>query len=139
MRRTPVVRARLIQSIVELQDVLRDPLHWILERYGHPAVTYEDVLTWILAEEIELIYLLFDNQHQVRRHRDPYCSIYQDLRQSFEHVTLSRYVSHYVAAPLIYSDNNSIDLRIEGPDLVLDYYRNPYEPPEIVSYPMIPK
>lgn len=130
----PSVRATLTQDIVELQNALRPFLNRVLENYCSPAVTYESTLTWILAEEIESIHWLFDQHHQLVRHQDPYIGIYRELRSSLP-IDLSCYVSHYVAVPRLYADHNLIDLRIEGLDLHLDYYRDPYAPmPQIVKY-----
>lgn len=128
------VRATLIQCISELQAYLRPPLEGLVAQHAFEGAVLEDALQWILAEELELIYGLFENRHQLRRQARPYNAIYSAVQQLLP-VPLSRLVSHYVAAPRIYSDNNQIDLYLRGPDLFLHYYRHPYEVlPQIVKY-----
>lgn len=133
-QRTPVVRALLIQSVVELRDCLQPYLEPLVAQCVFAGAEYDSALQWILAEELELIYGLFDRRHEPVRRDPPYHQIYCQLRNSLP-MDLSRYVSHYVAAPRIYYEQNWIDLELRGPDLHLFYYRNPYDPPVISNYP----
>lgn len=129
------IRATLIQSISELQAALHPHLNSALEQFGKEGVTYEDALEWILSEELELIYGLFDERHQGRRGHRVYGEIYQIVRAAVE-IPLSTLVSHLVSAPILY-DNNLIQLRVLAMDLYIVYSRDPYYLPEVRNYSSI--
>lgn len=139
------IRATLIQSISELQAVLHPHLMVALEQTDQPGLVYqapyeraqlyEQAFEWILAEELELIYGLFDERHQYNRHNPVLGTIYQLVREAVE-IPLSTLVSHLVSAPIVY-DNNIVQLRVLAMDLYIVYSRDPYYLPGIRNYSAI--
>lgn len=136
MRKTPVVRATLIQSISELMTCWFPYLYPLVEKYAYEGAEYEDALKWIIAEELEIIYGLFDERHQPVRRSPPYHDIYCELRPALP-LELSRYISYYVQAPRIYHEHNTVRLDLQGQDLYLYYFRSPYDPIDIRNYPIL--
>lgn len=128
MRRA--IRATLIQNTSEFQTYLSPYLNRVMENYATTGVVYEDALEWIVAEELELIHLLFDRKHQHRRRALPYLTIYWDLKAILP-IDLSACVSYYLAAPRLYGDLE-IKISFVGPDLYLKYHSDPYEAEPVI-------
>ena len=112
-------KALLIQDVSDYISVLKNALQsllWILERN---ALTAEDMIEWIIKEEIELVYSLStDDQSQRQAARHVY-----DHVKNYLNGTLSIYTSTYIKAPRLYSDNRQISIKLVGRDLYLWYYR----------------
>jgi hypothetical protein len=127
------IRATLIQNTTEFQAYLKPYLDSVMEPYASSGVAYEDALEWIVAEELELIYMLFDRKHQMRRRSNPYQWIYASL-QTILPVPLSVCVSYYIAAPRLYEDLEVV-IGFQGPDLHIQYFREAYAvAPVIYNY-----
>ena len=125
-------RATLIQNIGDFYHVLRPYAEPIFETYASSGFDEEDFWLWIIAEELELVYGLFDRHHQTRHEQDPHRMIHSALNSSLPH-SLSRYTSHYIRAPKIYGESNLIELETWGIDLYIDYYQPPGQPLETVD------
>lgn len=112
-------KATLIQGIEEYLYYLKPHLHSFLELYARSGINEEDVILWIIEEEIELIYGLFTLNHT--HSNRPHTYVHQSLNASL-HITLSRLTTCYIKAPRIYDDNNQIEIKIINNDLYITYY-----------------
>jgi len=116
-----------------LRAYLEPYLDPVLEIYASEGVIAEEALQYLISEELELIHGLFDNRHGWRRGQPPYADVYYELRTRLP-VSLSGLVNHHIAAPRVYGDNNTIDIVIQGNDLLIGYYRDPAPEPQSVIY-----
>lgn len=127
------VRATLIQCISELVAYLQPHLQPLVEKYAAQGAVYEDALQFVIAEELDLVYMLFDHHHSRHRRCTPYVHIYYELRSSLP-LELSVVFSHYVSAPRVYNDSE-IQIRLLRTDLYIGYVRNPLQPlPDAYSH-----
>ena len=129
MRRELSHRATLIQNIGDWYAILQPHAQPIFELYASEGLSEESIWEWIIAEELELVYGLFDGHHQDHRARDPHRLIHNALDAALP-FALSRYTSHYIKAPKVYGDENEISIELLGIDLYIDYYRSPFQPLE---------
>jgi len=115
-----VHRATLIQCITEYLGIIKPPLYHVLWKY-YPTlkINESELIKWIIAEELELIYGLFDRTHQ--HNHIPYGLIHNKLSLSMN-VSLSVITAWYIKAPQVYEDNNTIDLKLTELDLFISYY-----------------
>lgn len=120
-----IPRALLIQDIGDFLAGIRQPLRAILEPYLHTGLDEQEVIAWIIREELERTYYLFSNNHTARQ---PYQEIYYRLVGQFGG-NFSVFTKHYIKAPPLYGDNSFIDVRLVGRDLFIWYYRDPKQPP----------
>jgi hypothetical protein len=111
-----VGRAILIQDIQEFIHYIKPYFEPILEAY--PA-DEEDIVKWIIAEEIEMTYNLFDINHI--HNRRPHINVRDYLDTSLP-TGLSKVFSWYIKAPRIYSDHNEIEIVMRGRDLYIQYF-----------------
>jgi len=115
-----VRKARLIQSINEYLAIINPVLQQIIAfQYPYEMVNKEEIIKWIIAEELELIYCLFDKQHQHNKY--PHEFIHNQLTLAL-HVDLSIITSAYIKAPVLYLDYNTIEVKLICNDLYIDYF-----------------
>lgn len=130
-----LIRATLIQSLEEFWAALEPYLMPLVSQYQASGATTEDALRYVIAEELELVYLLFDVDHQSQRGRSPYAEIYAQLR-SVMPGELSRVFTQWIVAPQIYAGELQVTLRIAGFDLYLMYWHSQQTAPIIAHYPI---
>lgn len=118
-------RATLIQEITEYHDIVYRLLRDILPDHAYLGLSEEDCFKWIVREEIEEVYHLFDRQH-IHGHAS-YSLIHNRVSAAAEQ-PLSRYTTHYIKAPQIFGENNIVHIDVIGPDLWIDYTRSVYQP-----------
>lgn len=118
----PRRRALLIQSIHEFLVLIEEPFESIVQLFGNePGFCPQQALRWIVCEELELCYGLFDTNHKHNAH--PYSGVHNRLDMLMgEWGGLSRVFCQYIKAPQIYDDNNDIEVVLRGWDLYLTYY-----------------
>lgn len=120
--------ATLIQNISEFFHLVRPVATGLFEAHCKTGLDEESFWSWVLAEELEITYQLFESHHQMRRLELPYRDIYSNLVSL---VPLSQYLRQYVRVPQLFGDNNLVTLKLNGVDLYIHYYRYPFEPLEI--------
>jgi len=118
-------RATLIQEITEYHDIVYALLRQILPDHAYLGLSEEDCFKWIVREEIEEVYHLFDRQH-IHGHSS-YSLIHNRVNAAAAQ-PLSRYTSHYIKAPRVFGENNIVHIDVVGPDLWIDYTRAVYQP-----------
>ena len=116
-------RATLIQYIREYLAVIRPPLNSIMcNHYGTFIFDEKKAIQWILAEELELIYHLFDKNNEHNKY--PFNVFHSELNTHLP-IPLSVLTSFHIKAPIIYNDNNTIEIGLTEFDLFIKYYSNP--------------
>jgi hypothetical protein len=115
-------RATLIQDIYEYKEILRPYLDPLMEPYTTHGISEESTLHWILAEELELIYGLFDESHE--HNCFPYVQIHNQLSGLLPY-PLSVLTANYVRAPKLYNPESFINLELVGRDLHIKYFAPP--------------
>lgn len=116
----PHHRATLIQPISEYVALLQWHLEPILHAFISHGIGEEEVLAWIIAEELELVYGLFTQNHHHNYY--PYVAIHACLSGQ---VSLSALTQIYIKAPKLYPDHNQIHLMMNQFDLIIEYYADP--------------
>jgi hypothetical protein len=118
MIKSRYVEARLIQDIgnfvylVLAAAQLSPAIGLIDER------RFRELLKWIICEELELVYGLFDATH-IHNHPD-FQSIHNDLATRLD---LSRWFAAMVAVPEPPTNDNTVEVSLIGNDLTLTYTR----------------
>lgn len=108
-------RSILIQSIGEYLGIIKPFVFSLLRNTNGNK---SDAIKWIISEELELIYGLFEINHE---HNHPlYSKIHNQLDSKLPS-SLSRITARYIQAPRIY-DNVSITVEITNIDLIIFYY-----------------
>ncbi|MNU19653.1 hypothetical protein D3C71_78860 [compost metagenome] len=120
-------RATLIQEITEYRHLVVSLLTRVLPDYSYLGVSEEDCFEWIVREEIELVFGLFDPGH-IHNER-PYSLIHNRVNAAAP-VPLSRYTTHYLRAPALYGENNQVLIEVFHQDLWIDYG---YDYPKYIS------
>lgn len=77
---------------------------------------FRELLKWIICEELELIYGLFDSTH-IHNHPD-FQSAHNDLSTRLD---LSRWFVTMVAVPQLLTNDNTVEVSLIGNDLTLTY------------------
>lgn len=120
----PVLTATLIQDLSEFR-VLVDPLIAAACEQAQPREPWhpgeEQVLLWLIREELEECYGLFDAYHI---HNEP-CGLYaRDYvrRQMPQYISLSQWLCFWIKAPKIYADYNQVAVSIKNQDLFIEYH-----------------
>jgi hypothetical protein len=115
-----VKRATLLQDVSDLLDLFEPRLRVILAYYQQETnITQEEVMRWIVCEELAEVYGLFDPTHNSRSRVHRYIYDYLSAMLPFPP---GIYISQYLAAPKIYPDDNSIEVILRGRDLFIRYY-----------------
>lgn len=113
-------KALLIQDIIDYASIILPIIqHYI--RYVQPECyirSPEAVLEWIIREEIERTYYLFDTRHQ--RHLYPYSAIAQYVKGQVPY-DFSVLTGQYIKVPLLYGDNMHVEIWVKGRDLYISY------------------
>ena len=114
------IRATLIQGIAEFKEYLRKPLQQCMEAFPDTDGE-EDVIKWIICEELEETHHLFDTAHI--HNRIPHIHI-RDMLRGILTIPLSEIVNWYIKAPQLYVDDRQIKVILRGRDLYINYYTN---------------
>ena len=112
-------RAVLIQYIGEYLEYIKPYLNCILiTEYHKQKFNIDEIIKWIICEELELVYGLFTHGHE--HNKEPYLYIHNRLMRDLP-INLSRFTTNYIKAPKLY---NNIDIRVELNkfDLSIIYY-----------------
>ncbi len=118
-------KATLIQDITDYRSIVWPALTQILSDYTHLGLSEQDCFEWIVREEIERVYHLFDRQHT--HNRWPYNLIHNRVDAALTY-PLSRYTRHYLRAPVLYGENNLVLIEVVDRDLWIDYDYEQYKP-----------
>ena len=121
-------KATLIQDIQDYLVLLREHITPYFHPYQLTGFTEESAIEWIIAEEIELMYQLFDTNH--RHNAEPYKAIHAQLSSVMD---LSGFTANYIKAPILYTDN-IIEVSIHSSDLHIMYFRDPFKENLIRSF-----
>jgi hypothetical protein len=125
-----LIKATLLQDIGEYLAIIEEPLQRIIAKQYNRShsfdndfrrAMFDEVLLWIICEELELIHGLFEDRHV--HNKTPHTVFHQELSRIL-HVPLSILTNWYVKAPRLYGSNNQIRVRIKNRDLYIDYYRS---------------
>jgi hypothetical protein len=111
-------RATLIQDITEYRSIVLALLRPVLLNFASYGYDEEDALEWIVKEEIERIYHLFDGNH-IHNHW-PLSAIHNHVAASSP-ILFSKYAEFYLRAPKLYGDNNQVLIELVDQDLWIDY------------------
>lgn len=100
-------QAKLIQDVGGFLAELQPQFGKIVERYKDKGLTQSSFLRWIITEELEVVYGLFDamHAHSIISFEQPYNEL--KFMLPFQ---LSMCFSHYIKAPKIYPDNNLVNV-----------------------------
>ncbi len=113
-------RATLIQDIKEFMGFIRPHVSDLYSLHAKGQWhSEEDIIKWIIAEEIEMIFGLFDVAHV---HNGMNETIIHSLLNQKLKGKLSSIICFYFRVPRIYSDENQIEIKIKGSDLYIKYY-----------------
>lgn len=118
-------KATLIQDIQGYLDILKPLIARFIEPYLHLGLDEETIFQWIVEEEIERIYHLFTQNHEQRLM--PHSMIYNWVQSEVgktRNMELNRITTYFIKAPRLYSDNNIIDIKVDGRDLHIGFYRD---------------
>lgn len=99
--------AKLIQDCGGFLAELEPQFSRVVQRYKEQGLTPQSFLRWIICEELEVVYGLFDmcHAHAVASFERPFSEL--KFMLSFQ---LSQCFSHYIKAPKIYPDNNLVNV-----------------------------
>lgn len=112
-------RAILIQDINEYLLMMRQFLGVLFqEHHAQAGLTEDDVIKWIIEEELEQNYYLFTHRH-VHNHV-AYSTFYSQIKL-MSAVPIEEYTSHYIKSPKLYGDDTVVDIKIKGRDLYIYY------------------
>lgn len=109
---TPIIK-RVIISIAFETNIVKHNLYVT-------DVFISEITKWIIEEEIELIYGLFDKSHQ--HNLFPHCLIHNRLNKELNN-RLSRITAEYIKVPRIYREN-TICLKVDDFDIYIYYYKD---------------
>jgi hypothetical protein len=116
----PPNRAILIQCIAEYVAYITPHLRQAITQIRPTFYNREkEILEWIIAEELELIYSLFVINH--KHDHEVYDLIHNKLNLILPR-SLSVLTKEYIKAPIIYGDSNLISISITSLDLYIYYY-----------------
>ena len=116
-----VKKAILIQDISEYLGIMRPYVRRVLFKYNAISLNMDNIIRWIIEEELELIYGVFINGHVHNKY--PEIIIHNILNREM-HAALSIVTSNHIKAPKIYGDIESVYMSINKFDLTLMYYSN---------------
>lgn len=108
-------KATLIQDIHDYLNIVRELYNPYLDAFIHTGIDEEYLITWIVSEELELIYGLFDTKHM--HNSWPAAQIHSLISSD-----LSTLTARYIKAPNLY-DNNIVTITIRNDDLYISFYR----------------
>ena len=112
-------KALLIQDISDFTWTVLDTVRPYLGHYSLAGYSEEDFLKWIIEEELELVYHLFAIGHI--HNRMPHSEIYAIAREKTP-VSLSKLVTYYIKAPMLFEDNRSVTICLNRNDLEIYYH-----------------
>ncbi len=122
-------KATLIQDIAEYLDIIKPAIDNVFEQFfleqfsqnqrASSKELKDNVLRWIIAEELELIYGLFAIDHVHNSY--PHIAIHQLLNNEIDISTLT---ATYVKAPQLYVDNVTIHIDVTARDLYIYYHKD---------------
>ena len=111
----------LIQDISDVVYILSEHLDDVLPTFIDHGVNHDEAVEWIIREEIERVYCLFDERHHYKH--EPYRTIYSllknNLRQYYE-----RLIPAYIKVPRLMGDESNIHIEIRSNDLYIWYTKN---------------
>ena len=123
--------ALLVQDVSHLYHAISHVLNRALEYYQHEGVTEEDAFNWIVREEIEKIYHVFDDEHVKNResqHLQTYRKIHESVTVGVDRL-LSQWVAHLIKVPNLFNDprtNFVVSIRIiHFQDIQIWYNKHP--------------
>jgi len=123
----PTHRATLIQDLKEYHGILKPYLDPLLQTHAYPeGLVEEDILKWIIAEEVELIYGLFCKTHM--HNGMPHMLIHSTLRMLLP-IPLSNLTKSYIKAPKLYNTENLVNIQVIGRDLYIYYFASDFNLP----------
>ena len=111
--------AILIQDIQDYNFLLNDYLNTILEFRFLNKASRDKLLKWIIAEELELIYGVFTHDHI--HNEAPFENIHNKLSCK---INISEITRFYIKAPKFTNYENRVLLKVNGRDLLLEYFRD---------------
>lgn len=117
-------KATLIQDITEYRAIVLPALTAVMPEFASYGLSEEDCFEWIVREEIERVFYLFDATHS--HNHWPKTLIHNRVDAQLRE-PLSRYTTHYLRAPRLYGENNVVLIEVVGPDLWIDYDRSVYQ------------
>lgn len=110
--------ATLIQNVEEYVYVLEQHLKGLEEHYSYQGCNKEDVVKWVLSEELENIYGIEVAGHA--RNNLPYSHIHNCLAATMEK-SLSVLTNQLIAFPRLYGDLITVKIKIRSTDLYIQY------------------
>jgi len=117
-------KATLIQDITEYRALVMPALSAVLPEFANSGLDEESCFEWIVREQIERVFYLFDPNH-LHNHW-PQTLIHNRVGAQLSQ-PLDRYTTHYLRAPQLYGENNIVLIEVVGPDLWIDYDRSVYQ------------
>lgn len=115
-----VKMATLLQDVSDLLDLFVPCLKVILAYYQQETnITQEEVIRWVICEELAEVYGLFDPTHNSNSRVHRYIYDYLSAMLPFPPGV---YVAQYLAAPRIYPDDNTVQVILRGRDVFIRYY-----------------
>lgn len=115
----PEHKALLVQNVRDFLLLIDPYLDQQMEAFIHTGINKEDVILWMIAEELECGYGLFSHNHI--HNRMPHTVIHSCL-QSCMPVPFATIAAFYIKAPRIYADDNDIEIQLKGCDLYIKYF-----------------
>mgnify|MGYP003558530814 CR=1 FL=1 len=112
-------RATLIQDIYDYLKILTGHVRCQMQEHHYLCgTTEEDVVKWIIAEELFLIHGLITRGHL--QNKIPHADIHSRIEHTLP-TSLSALTSIFVRAPRLFEPETEIDLLIIGRDLYISY------------------
>ena len=113
-------KATLIQDIRDFLEVISPVLkqHSVLD---NPAIK-KRFLEWLIAREMSLCYMLFDERILASSEASRFTNIYNELNHQPD-FALSPVFAYFIKAPKLY-DESEIRISVQHMQLHIDYYRN---------------
>lgn len=114
-------RALLVQDLIEYRALLKNALRTALEAYTFLGLTEDDILEWIIREEVEEIYGIQVKGHEYKRW--PQTVMRSIVDRECGHL-LTAYTSYFVKVPKLYKEMNEIEVELRGRDVFIRYERD---------------
>ena len=118
-------KATLIQDISDYRSLVISALTTVLPEFVHYGLSEEDCFEWIVREEIERVFHLYDPDHT--HNHWPHTLIHNRVDAQLSQ-PLSRLSTHYLRAPRLYGENNTVLIEVVERDLWIDYNCETYQP-----------
>lgn len=126
----PVLTATLAQDLSDFRAVV-DPLIRAARRQWYPS--HEQLLLWVICEELEECYGLFHRSHI---HNDAAgLEVREYIRSHMPPgVSLSQWFCFWIKAPKVYADYNEVLVSTEHQDLFIQYFSSSLNLPFNIDY-----